>query len=451
MQSERACQLLNGRGRWGGRRNPVLWRSGDVHSVLFDVAVRKLTDLYALAEHGVETLRAYLEYLEDVDRFHASSAKLPALLRELERAAGAYTASMADPRRYAMAKRFMTAAHDDGVDVTDNDAMQSWLDLFNARIIDERARFLGPLCEQQPELITAEFVNDGELIAAVAPGRSAEYRMMRAISARSCSCAHSPVALAPRRALAHDAASALTLHRLAALAQWCEPGRLVDRHGTPSSRDLTHLCASFYADADTSTGSKFRTLADIPGAEPLWRLAVEQDVIRPGRRQVIPGPRAQLAAKVVAGEADDEATLDLWLAAFRAAVVDDEVEEPLAARLDEVFSAVLSALYRVQGPIGLAEIEKALEGTVPEGVEDDEEFNLFVIAGIHTTIGLLARLNRCAAVSIHTDDATAEPGQDLSWLIDPARSSVELTPLGVYGVREYLLGIGCEAPLTGAN
>jgi hypothetical protein len=85
-------------------------------------------------------------------------------------------------------------------------------------------------------------------------------------------------------------------------------------------------------------------LADISGAEPLWRLAVEQDVIRPGRRQVIPGPRAPLAAKVVASEADDEATLDLWLAAFRAAVVDDEAEEPLAAQLDKVSSAVLTAL-----------------------------------------------------------------------------------------------------------
>jgi hypothetical protein len=35
--------------------------------------------------------------------------------------------------------------------------------------------------------------------------------------------------------------------------------------------------------------------------------------------------------------------------------------------------------------------------------------------------------------------------------MDPDRSSVELTPLGVYGTREYILGIGCEAPLTAAH
>src|SRR5882724_12709785 len=71
-QSQRAYMLLDGRARWGGRSNPLLWRSGDVHGVPFDIAVRKLTDVSGLAEHGVETLRAYLEYLEQEDRFHAS-------------------------------------------------------------------------------------------------------------------------------------------------------------------------------------------------------------------------------------------------------------------------------------------------------------------------------------------------------------------------------------------
>jgi hypothetical protein len=122
-QSQRAYMLLDGRARWGGRSNPLLWRSGDVHDVLYDIAVRKLTDVCGLAEHGVETLRAYLEYLEQEDRFHASSA-----------------AAMADPRRYAMAKRFMTAARDDGVELADDCAIAAWLDLCRVVWVEKRGR-----------------------------------------------------------------------------------------------------------------------------------------------------------------------------------------------------------------------------------------------------------------------------------------------------------------------
>jgi hypothetical protein len=139
-QSQRAYMLLDGRARWGGRSNPLLWRSGDVHDVLYDIAVRKLTDVCGLAEHGDEPLRANLEYLEQEDRFHASSAKLAVLLRELERAAAQFPAAMADPRRYAMAKRFMTAARDDGVELADDCAIAAWLDLCRVVWVEKRGR-----------------------------------------------------------------------------------------------------------------------------------------------------------------------------------------------------------------------------------------------------------------------------------------------------------------------
>ncbi|WP_211469165.1 hypothetical protein [Actinocrinis puniceicyclus] len=445
-QSQRAYMLLDGRARWGGRANPLLWRSGDVHAVLYNIAVRKLTDVCGLAEHGVETLRAYLEYLEQEDRFHASSAKLAALLRELERAAAQFPAAMADPRRYAMAKRFMTAAREAGVDVADDSAMQAWLDRFNACPAAERAEFLGPLCDERPELVTAQFVNDGAVIAAVAPGRIAQYRASAIARERPCACGYPPVRLAPPESLARDAASALTLRRLAAIAEWCAPGRAVGRQGAPVGRELAQLCGQ--VGVETPAASKIKTMGDVPEMEHLWQLAVEQDVVRAGRRTAIPGPRAELSIKTAGNEADCEATLELWLSAFQVAVIDEEAQGAQAEQLDQMVKAVVAELYRTQGPVSLDAIERALERAVSHEADDHEVSELYVTAGMQTTIGLLGHLHRCAAVSIEAGGPPGGQSTDAVQERDPKRVRVELTPLGVYGAREYLIGTGCDAPLV---
>jgi hypothetical protein len=443
QQSHRIYQLLDARGRWGGRRDPLVWRSGDVHGLL-DLAVRKVTDVSGLAEYGVETLRAYLEFLEAEDRFRPSSARLPALLRELERAATRFPQAMADTRRYAMAKRFMSAAQHDGIDVADDEALEAWLEQFNARALDERVAFLGPLVEENPELATAQFVNDGSVIAAVNPVRRDIYRAMREERSRPCSCGHPAVRLEPREVLADAAASTVTMRRLAFIGEWCEPGRQVDRHGGPVGAELAEVCAQFGVGAPQ--GVRIRTLRDVPRCGEVWRLAVQADVVREGRVRAIPGPRAEVAEAVAAGEAQDEAALELWLEAFQAAVIDEDLDDEVSELADRAVKAVLSALYDTRGPITLADVERALEGVVPDWVEEGD-VPVLLRAEITQAIELFRRLHHCGAISTA---ATGEPrGTDgLASAQQPQEIVVTLTPLGVYGVREYLLGTGCDAPVT---
>ena len=442
-QSHRIYQLLDARGRWSGRRDPLAWRSGDVHDLL-DLAVRKITDASGLADHGVETLRAYLEFLEAQDRFHPSSARLPALLRELERAAARFPGAMADTRRYAMAKRFMSAAHQDGIDVADDEALEAWLEQFNARSVDERVAFLGPLAEENPELATAQFVNDGSVIAAVNPVRWDAYRAMRDERSRACSCGHPAVRLEPPEALADAAASTVTMQRLAFIGRWCEPGRQVDRHGGPVGAQLAEVCAQF--GADTPQGVRIRTLRDVPRFGELWRLAVLADVVREGRAQAIPGPRAATAEAVAVGEAEDETALELWLEAFHAAVIDEDLGDEAAQSADRAVKAVLSALYDARGPITLADVERALEDVVPDWVEKGDVPVLLQVE-VAEAVELFRRLHHCGAISIA---ATGERlGTDsLASAQRPEEIVVALKPLGVYGVREYLLGSGCDVPVT---
>jgi hypothetical protein len=443
QHGHRIYQLLDARARWSGRRDPLAWRSGDVHSLL-DLAVRKITDVSGLAVLGVETLRAYLEFLEKADRFHPSSAKLAALLRELDRGATRFAEAMADTRRFAMAKRFMTAAHHDGVDVADDEALEAWLEEFNARPSDERTAFLGPLLEENPELATAEFVKDGSVIAAVNPGRGNTYRALREERDLPCSCGHPAVRLEPRATLADAAASAVTMRRLAFLGEWCQPGRKVDKHGGPVGAELAGLCEQFGIDAPP--GVKIRTLRDVPRAAEAWQLALQTDVVREGRTRAVTGPRAELADAVAAGDADDDAALELWLEAFQAAIFDEELETEAAQLADRAFKAVLSALYNARGPITLADVEQTLRSDLPDRV-DDSDVPVLIAAEIAEAIELFRRLHHCGAITL---TATGEPGSSdhPAGPQPPEQITVTLTPLGMYGTREYLLGTGCDAPVT---
>jgi hypothetical protein len=349
---------------------------------------------------------------------------------------------MTDTRRYTMAKRFMTAAHHDGIDVADDEALEAWLEEFNARPSGERTAFLGPLLEENLELATAEFVNDGSVIAAVDPGRRDTYRAMREERDRPCSCGHPVVRLEPHSALADAAASTVTMRRLAFLGEWCQPGRKVDKHGGPVGVELASLCEQF--GIDTPPGVKIRTLRDVPRTEEAWQLAVQTDVVREGRTHAITGPRAELADAVAAGEADDDAALELWLEAFQAAIIDENLETEAAHPADRALKAVLSALYNARGPITLANVEQALRSVLPDWV-DDNDVPVLIAAEIAEAIELFRRLHHCGAITI---TATGEPGSAdrPAGQQPPEQITVTLTPLGVYGTREYLLGTGCDAP-----
>jgi hypothetical protein len=169
-------------------------------------------------------------------------------------------------------------------------------------------------------------------------------------------------------------------------------------------------------------------------------------VAREGRAHAVPGPRAETAQAVAAGEAEEEVALELWLEAFQAAVIDEDLDDEASQLADRAVKAVLSALYDACGPITLADVERALEDVVPNWVEKGD-VPVLLQAELAEAIELFRRLHHCGAISIA---ATGEPS-GMNGLASAQRQEeivVTLTPLGVYGVREYLLGSGCVAPVV---
>jgi hypothetical protein len=282
------------------------------------------------------------------------------------------------------------------------------------------------------------------VIAAVNPSRRDAYRAMREERSRPCSCGHPAVRLEPREVLADAAASTVTMRRLAFIGEWCEPGRRVDRHGGPVGAQLAEVCAQFSADAPQ--GVRIRTLRDVPRFGELWRLAVQADVVREGRAHAIPGPRAATAQAVAAGEAQDEAALELWLEAFRAAVIDADLDDEASQLADRAVKAVLSTLYDARGSITLVDVERALEDVVSDWVEKDD-VPVLLHAELAEAVELFRRLHHCGSISMA---AIGEPisTDGIVSAQQPEEIVVTLKPLGVYGVREYLLGSGCDAPVT---
>jgi hypothetical protein len=240
---------------------------------------------------------------------------------------------------------------------------------------------------------------------------------------------------------------AVAVCRLAFLGQWCAPGRPVDRRGGPVGAGLAGLCARFGVAA--ASGVKIRTLQDVPQVEELWRLAVQADVVRAGRKRVVPGPRAQVVDAVAAGEADEEVALELWLDAFGTAVIDEELDVEVAQQVDRVVKAVLGALYDARSPVTLADVEGVLEGVMPDWVDDEDDVAVVLFAQIGQSVELFRRLHRCGAVSIRVAADAPDGADELAAAVErPEQAAITLTPLGVYGVREYLLGTGCDAPVT---
>ncbi len=111
---DRIAILLQARADHLDRPDPTRWRSGDVHELLMTYVAPRQVDVWNLAEHGVQTIRDYLLFLDATDRLHPASTRVPTLLKEVDRLAPKYPAAMADTSRWRLAKRVFTAVLADG-------------------------------------------------------------------------------------------------------------------------------------------------------------------------------------------------------------------------------------------------------------------------------------------------------------------------------------------------
>jgi hypothetical protein len=313
--------MLQARRTYLSKPDATRWRSGDVHQLLMEYVVPRQVDLWELAEHGVAVVRQFLRFLDETDRLHPASTKVPTLLRELDRLAAQYPAAMADSSRYWLAKRVFTAMDADGVDITDQAAADVWAAAFTARDPAGRRSVLGELMDRDPGYATGPLVIHDMEVAVLLPGAPADKSLVWP-DARGCGCAqheYPDATLPPPAALAAAVAAegGDLLRRLQRLAAWVGPeGKPVNRRGELAKQDVHSVAEAFELPTDG-----VNVLWDLLPLSGLWLLAIEFDVLTVYRTRVLPGSSAALVEAALHSNRSGEA-LELWADIF------DELARP---------------------------------------------------------------------------------------------------------------------------
>jgi hypothetical protein len=247
-----------------------------------------------------------------------------------------------------------------------------------------------------------------------------------------------PVRAVPVDEIAAAAGASGLLAQASALAGW------VGERPAPGGRLTATDALAAVADLEFSTPRWDRAAADareIPEVARLWQAAVAAGLLIVSADGAGPGP----GLEIVRG-GDDAAVLDVWLRAFDAAVsaYDTGGRSGLVGRgnadraggpltpfevVRRELPGVLIQLYEQEEPSTSAELFDALMEHVRMAYEVGDEDLWQTVGDYALTLDL---------------EELAEWG-----VLAGTEDGYELTPLGVWGVRELLLADGYTAPLVG--
>jgi hypothetical protein len=142
----------------------LTWTWLDLEGLLLHYFPRKVT----LDTDEIRTVTpdaaAFLGFLDR--RGLLTGDPLPRLRAKLEELAPAFRAAMGDTSRFGLAKRMVGQMHADGVDVSEADTVEAWVDGFNARSTDERGGILDSWEQGPGPLPAVELPSDDELVDA---------------------------------------------------------------------------------------------------------------------------------------------------------------------------------------------------------------------------------------------------------------------------------------------
>jgi hypothetical protein len=456
--------LLHSRGTYLGKPDPTRWRSGDVHQLLMDYVVPRQVDQWDLAGRGVMLVRQFLRFLDETDRLHPASTKVPTLLKELDRLAPQYPAAMADSSRYWLAKAVFTAMDADGVDITDPDAADAWAAAFTARDPDGRRSVLGGLMDSNPEYATDTLLVQDSQVAMLRLGMPADKSLVW-IDQRDCGCVqreYPDAALPPPAELAAAVATggAGLLRRMQRLAAWVGPeGKPVTKRGELAKLELYSV-----ADALELSTDGVKVIWDLPALSSLWQLAIEFDVLTLYRTRVLPGSGAPLVEATLRGDESAAEALVLWTGIFHDLVQPAgspgwSVNADTTRQWAQIWPLHFLRLLYAQCPNGefadFNEVSgKMLAGhhLLPE--QDTEIFEELAKLAVAKTLADLdehggVQINRFGGPALPpgTEQAARSVGTlAYAMLLAGAGGEVRLTDLGRYAVRRQFLPQPADAP-----
>ena len=147
------------------------WTIEDVEEFFLDYAPRKLPSDDDIVEDAPDCAAGLMRFLDEVDLLTGDPVE--ELVACCESVRAEFTGAARDPARWGPAKAMVAQMQADGVDPTDKEALQAWMDDFNSRSREERDRVIGPALDRQ---VAAALTGDPEaptpweIGGALAPG-----------------------------------------------------------------------------------------------------------------------------------------------------------------------------------------------------------------------------------------------------------------------------------------
>lgn len=130
------------------------WSADDVEEFLLDYAPRKLGLDEALIADGPNCVAGFLSFLEADE--HLEGDSLPALIARCEQSRDGFEKGVANPDNWGPAKTMVAQMEAEGVDPTDQAALDAWVKDFNSRPFEERDQVFGGPIDRMAERSGAE-------------------------------------------------------------------------------------------------------------------------------------------------------------------------------------------------------------------------------------------------------------------------------------------------------
>ncbi len=381
--------------------DPVCWYPGDICELLLRICPRKVDADPRLLATGPADLRHFLGFLEASGEL--DGARLGQLLAELDDAAPRFAAAMADRRSWGMAKTAFDGMSEDGVDVTDERAVQAWVDERNAGLAQPSER---------PGLVLP------------------------------------PVVLAEPDELRRRAAQAPLVQRVGALVAYLGPtGRAVTQTGALKVIDAKALAADCGDEERLLRPAAWmggiNRMADLQGVTEAHSLAVGAGLVdiaagRARRQPAKPGVADELARAAAL------ATAALEAGVFLAGDRDGFVVAWALQAVEESLAVLLAHLYVTAEPVPVEVLHQLVRIQLPGYVGDDVPM---FVSGYLSRV--LRRFDRLGMI------------EQLGWQVPPDRqqifgdsavpepTSVVITPLGTWWAQALFTKLGLRAPLAG--
>lgn len=402
--------------------DPADLSPGDLRELLLVVYPRKVTVLDAEeTTDTVPALRDLLAFFADTGAIAPEASEQ--LRRELDDLAPRFADAVMDPANWGMARSITQEMASDGVDFTDQDAVQRWIARHNQRADDEY-----PFVDDDYD--AEDFDLDDE-----------DFSLKEALGLPD---RLPPVRLPPEPELAAMSRAAPLLGRARMLAEWVAPGRDVTEDGELTAEDTVAAAheLGFALPANAETGaealpgeSAVTSMQDVPELARLWDIAFDAGFLELD----LDGERMEPGVELDSWpDGEDEEVLEVWSVTLPSLVNRLEYDADLDERLGELLDftddgwalMVLLFLAREQGmPVG--EASEVIRQAATDELEPDEAaeaWQAWTQAHGDPAEYLLGMLREFGAVSL-TERPPGEGDEPVALL----------TPLGTWAMRELLV------------